>query len=168
MRLHRARAKAKRELHPAIDERLLRMLKRVVAQGQPDVRVTAVEREGQTLAAAIRIYHHDTCWFYNTGFDPSAARLSPGLLVQLHSIREAIDEGLRWADLGQGDFAYKRALGGRPINRMKLDLTSPSAAGRAMRWASMFRQHAEQSPRLRAAARAARRTMLDRKQSLSG
>jgi len=155
--LHRARAEARRELHPAVDHRMLAMLGRVLARGKPELRVNVVERNGTTLAAAICLYDDDTCWGYNMGFDPSAARLSPGVLVHLQEIRAALEHGSRRSDLGQGDHAYKRLLGGKPIERLKLELTSQSAAGRVMRWAAEFRNHAQRDPRLRAAALAARR-----------
>jgi CelD/BcsL family acetyltransferase involved in cellulose biosynthesis len=137
----------------------------MVTLGEPDLRVTAVEQGGSTLAAAVVIEHHDTLWMYNTGFEPSAARLAPGMLLNLHSLRVSIERGLRCADFGEGDFVYKRDLGAEPINRVKLDLTSPSSAGRMMRWAYRFRRHAERNPRLRAAALAARRAVLVRSKS---
>ena len=163
--LHQARAESKRELHPAVDHSLLAMLKRVLSRGNPELNVNVVERDGTTLAAAICLYDEDTCWGYNVGFDPSASQLSPGVLVHLQEIRAALEHGSRRSDLGPGDHAYKRLLGGEPTDRFKLELTSPSPAGRVMRWVSLVRQQIEQNPRLRAAALEARRSVLLRSRS---
>ena len=156
VRLHQARAQSKGEVHPVIDQRLLEMLRRVLSRRKPHLQVNVVERKGTTLAAAICLYDDNACWGYNTGFDPSAAHLSPGILVHLQEIRAAIERGSRRCDLGEGEHAYKRYLGGKPVHRVGLEFTSPSAAGRVMRWAVIRRQHAAQNSRMRAAADFAR------------
>jgi CelD/BcsL family acetyltransferase involved in cellulose biosynthesis len=159
VRLHQARAASKGEVHPAMDQRLVAMLGRVLSRGKPDLQVNVVEREGATLAAAICLYDDDTCWGYNTGFDPAAARFSPGLLVHLQEIRAAIEHGSQRYDLGGGEHPYKRYLGGKPIPRLMLEFTSPSPAGRVMRSAALFRRRAAQHPGLRTVAVAACRTV---------
>jgi CelD/BcsL family acetyltransferase involved in cellulose biosynthesis len=156
VRLHQARAQTKGELHPTIDHRLLAMLVRVLSHGKPELHVNVVEWEGTTLAAEISLSDDDTWWGYNKGLDLSAAHLSPGVLLQLQSIRAAIEHGYRRYDFGPGEYAYKRYFGGKPIHRVALELTTPSAAGGVMRWVALIKHHPEQYPRLHAAAHTAR------------
>jgi CelD/BcsL family acetyltransferase involved in cellulose biosynthesis len=133
VRLHEARARAKGEVHRVIDMRLARMLARVAGHGVPELRLFAVAQRGSTVAVGVQLDHIGETWAYNTGFDPAAGRLSPGLLVRLGSIRDAIERGGRRLDLGPGDFAYKRDLGGEAYDRISVDVTPGSVAGRLMR-----------------------------------
>jgi hypothetical protein len=48
---------------------------------------------------------------YLTGYDSNYARISPGMLIQLDSIRKAIETGAIYYDFLLGDDQYKRSLG---------------------------------------------------------
>jgi len=140
VRLHNERAQTKGEFHPAIDDRLAGMLARVATCESPELRVWVLDQAGTALAAAVTLDHAGESWAYNTGFAPAAAHLSPGLVVGLASIRDAIERGARRYDLGPGDFAYKREMGAQPCQRIRLEMTRGSAAGRALRIASLSRR----------------------------
>jgi CelD/BcsL family acetyltransferase involved in cellulose biosynthesis len=126
--LHQARARAKGEVHRVIDDRLVEMLSRVSGHAQPELRVFVLEQGGSVIGVGVQIDHAGGTCAYNTGFDPAAARLGPGALVRLASIRDAIDRGGHWFDFGPGDFPYKRALGGQLVERSRIDTANGSVA----------------------------------------
>jgi CelD/BcsL family acetyltransferase involved in cellulose biosynthesis len=128
--LHASRARAKREVHAHIDDRLALMLQRIASRGRPELRVVALEQEQRTLAVTVRFDNRGRSCFFNAGFEPSASRLSPGIVVELASIRDAIERGNHWYDLGPGDYRYKRDLGGLARDLIRVRATSGSIAGR--------------------------------------
>jgi CelD/BcsL family acetyltransferase involved in cellulose biosynthesis len=130
--LHQARARAKGERHHAIDERLVGMLTRVAEHAQPELRAFVLEQHGRSVGVALQLDHARQTCAYNTGFDPAAAKLSPGVIVRLASIRDAIERGGQSFDFGPGDFAYKRALGGAPVRRCRIDTANPEIANRLL------------------------------------
>ena len=170
-RLHTARAQTKGERHRVIDARLVRMLVEVAVRGAPELRVFVVEHEGATIGAAVQLDNRRETWAYNTGFDPAAAHLSPGLVVRLATVRDSIDRGVERLDLGPGDFAYKRDFGGEPYTRLKVDVTSRSFAGRVMRERLRSEHRLRNAPLLRSGVmrwRALRRVRYERAGNLDG
>lgn len=160
-RLHTARALTKGQVHRVIDDRLIRMLGRVADRATPELRVFVVEQDERPIGVGVQLDHGGVTWAYNTGFEPSAARLSPGLLVRLASIEDSIGRGIQRLDLGPGDFGYKRDFGGRRFNRVKVDVTNRSLAGELVRARIRGEQQLRESELLRRAVlrwRAARRT----------
>jgi CelD/BcsL family acetyltransferase involved in cellulose biosynthesis len=130
--LHAARAEQKGERHPVVDGRLCRLLLALPAASTPHLRLFELTAAGRTLGVTIRIDHGSTAYFYNAGFDPAASAMSPGIVLELASIRDAIESGLARFDLGPGDYRYKRDLGGeRRDNGRRLIATSPSRLGAA-------------------------------------
>jgi CelD/BcsL family acetyltransferase involved in cellulose biosynthesis len=132
-RLHTARAHTKGERHKVIDERLVAMLCGIADRGTPELRVRVVERDGVAIGVGVQTDNGRETWAYNTGFDPAAAQLSPGLVVRLESIRDSIERSVTRLDLGPGDFAYKLDFGGEAFDRVKVDISNRSLSGRLMR-----------------------------------
>ena len=81
------------------------------------------------MGVSVRLDHGTTGYFYNAGFDPAAAAMSPGIVLELVSIRNAIETGLTCFDLGPGDHRYKRDLGGERRTASRLVATSRSPLG---------------------------------------
>jgi CelD/BcsL family acetyltransferase involved in cellulose biosynthesis len=153
--LHRSRAQAKGEVHEHMDDRLPAMLAGLDGRPGPRIVATSVRQESVTVAVTVRIDLGEHSWFYNAGFDPAASRLSPGLVVELASIRDAIERGQRTYDLGPGDYRYKRDLGGEERELLRVSATSSSAAGHMARaWRA-----ARRNQWLRARRDALRRTL---------
>jgi len=50
----------------------------------------------------------DTCYFYQAGFDPAHQAISPGTVLVAHTVRRAIEHGVRRFDFLRGDEPYKR------------------------------------------------------------
>jgi CelD/BcsL family acetyltransferase involved in cellulose biosynthesis len=64
-------------------------------------------------------------YLYNNGYDERFKSLSVGLLGKLLSIRDSIRSGMRAYDFLKGAEAYKRRLGGQPVQlyRCLIELT---------------------------------------------
>ena len=151
VRLHRERALAKHELHSAIDNRLAEMLTRVAQQTVPVLTVVSLTRAGETLAVAVNVNHAGESWGYNTGFATDAAHFSPGLIVCLAAIRDAIDGGAHRFDLGPGDSKFKLELGGERCDRQRIEIGSRSPIALGWRTASLSRRRLRQVPWVRTA-----------------
>jgi CelD/BcsL family acetyltransferase involved in cellulose biosynthesis len=170
VRLHRERARAKREAHPNIDWRLAELLVRLGEHQTPRLSVMTLQRDGDAIAVGLAMEQGTADWFYNFGFDPSVAKLSPGVVLGLASIRAAIARGATRCDFGPGDARYKRDLGGEPVPRIRLEATSASLSGqvhragavvrRQMRDVSVVREAREKGLRVTAPSRTARDGML--------
>lgn len=132
VRLHQARAAAKGERHPQVDERLARMLGALRGARSFELRVLELARGGRRLGVWIGLERGSTAWYYNLGIDPDALALAPGIALQLESIRAAIDGGRRVLDLGPGADPYKLELGGVLDDRVDATAVSASARGRAV------------------------------------
>lgn len=138
VRLHRLRASAKGEEHPHVDDRLAAML----AELDEALRVFELNVDGARIAVTIRLDGPQVAHFYNGGNHPDWSRLSPGIVVELASIADAIDRGLVRYDLGPGEFRYKRELGGERAER--LNVAIPPRGG----WRRLRRLAAGLVPRL--------------------
>lgn len=64
---------------------------------------------GERTVAALLAFHHNGCaYYYQSGWDPSIAKLSPGSLCVARAVRTAIEEGITLFDFLRGDEPYKR------------------------------------------------------------
>jgi CelD/BcsL family acetyltransferase involved in cellulose biosynthesis len=64
--------------------------------------------EGEPIGAIYGMTLGDTVYYYQAGFDPSKAAVSPGTLLVAATIRRAIEEGKQHFDFMRGDEPYKR------------------------------------------------------------
>lgn len=69
--------------------------------------MSLLELVGQPIGAIYAMRLGRTCFFYQSGFDPSKSSLSPGTLLVAHTIKRAIEEGLTHFDFLRGDEPYK-------------------------------------------------------------
>lgn len=127
--LHGARAGDKGERHPHVDERLCRLLLDLPAAGRIRLRLFELSAAGQAIGITVRIDYGSTAHLYNAGFDPSHGHVSPGVVMELASIRDAIERGLTSFDLGPGEYRYKRDLGGQRRLTHRLVAVSPTPRG---------------------------------------
>lgn len=69
--------------------------------------------DGDRTRAAMLVFHRGRrAYYYQSGWDPAIAELSPGSLCLARAIRTAIDERLTVLDLLRGDESYKRHWAG--------------------------------------------------------
>jgi CelD/BcsL family acetyltransferase involved in cellulose biosynthesis len=127
--LHSARASQKGERHPDVDERLCRLLLTLPATGRLWLRLFELSAGGQVIGITVRIDYGSTAHLYNAGISPAHGHVSPGVVLELESIRNAIERGLTTFDLGPGDYRYKSDLGGQRRDTHRLIAVSPSLRG---------------------------------------
>ncbi|MGC2192135.1 MAG: GNAT family N-acetyltransferase [Candidatus Dormiibacterota bacterium] len=95
------------------------------------LRIQFIKADGRLTAATLGFTVSATWHLYNSGYQPEAAALSPGLLCVAEGIRVAIDEGCQTADFLRGSEAYKYHLGAVDKPLWRLQLSSPG--GREVR-----------------------------------
>jgi CelD/BcsL family acetyltransferase involved in cellulose biosynthesis len=77
--------------------------------------------DGSPVAAAFGFEDDDTYYLYNSGYDPEARDLSPGIVMLAALIRRAVSSGKQVFDFLKGDEAYKARHGAhaRPLYEFK-------------------------------------------------
>ena len=78
---------------------------------------------GQRIGAYMNFLYRDRVLVYNSGLDPAAYRLSPGIILMAHLIRHAIEEQKHTVfDFLRGDEPYKYRLGGTDthVHRLRI------------------------------------------------
>ncbi len=95
-----------------------------------------LEIDARPAAAEFKLLDGDTVYYYQTGMEPSLAGESPGWLLQIASLRRAIDDGFRWFDFLRGDETYKSAWGARSHALADVRIVSrrPAAQWRHRLW----------------------------------
>ncbi|MGH7643757.1 MAG: GNAT family N-acetyltransferase [Candidatus Dormibacteria bacterium] len=117
-------------LTPAVEAFIRRACQGLEQRGW--LRLQFIEAGGKLLAATLGFTVSDTWRLYNSGYQPEAAALSPGLLCVAEGIRVAIEEGCHTADFLRGSEAYKYHLGAvdTPLWRLRLSVTGGPESGR--------------------------------------
>lgn len=78
----------------------------------------------QRVATYMNFLYGDRIMVYNSGLDPAAYRLSPGIVLMAHLIRQAIEEQrYRIFDFLRGGEPYKYDLGGTDTHVHRLNIT---------------------------------------------
>jgi CelD/BcsL family acetyltransferase involved in cellulose biosynthesis len=80
------------------------------------LRLWFLEAEGEPLAALLTYEYAGSVGLYNSGFDPTRAALSPGIVLLCHVIRDAIERGFGRFDFLRGEEPYKYAFGPLPVD----------------------------------------------------
>jgi CelD/BcsL family acetyltransferase involved in cellulose biosynthesis len=79
---------------------------------------------GQRIGAYMNFLYGERVLVYNSGLDPAAYRLSPGIVLMAHLIRHAIEEQKHEIfDFLRGDEPYKYNLGGSDTHVNRLNIT---------------------------------------------
>ena len=99
-----------RDLAAGLGEQGLARLSTLTLDGRPAARIFALEGGGATM-------------LYNSGYDPSLGSLAVGLLSKALLVRDAIERGREAVDFLRGQEPYKRHLGGRPRDIVRLRLS---------------------------------------------
>jgi len=81
--------------------------------------------EDRPAAAVFCVEYGGTVALYNSGFDPRARALSPGVVLIAHTIRDAIARGCRRYDFLRGDEPYKYGFGAVPTDVLRVTLERP-------------------------------------------
>ena len=71
------------------------------------LRLVIASHEGTPVAAQFALIDDDCWYFYQSGMEPQASHLRPGLSLFTHAIRNTIDSGRSRFDMLRGDEPYK-------------------------------------------------------------
>ena len=85
---------------------------------------------GQPAAAALGIVSGSVLYMYQCGMAPALAAHRPGWLLNIATIRHAIEQGLDKVDFLRGDEPYKCQLGGEPTELLETCLVGPRLSSR--------------------------------------
>ena len=127
-------AHAGKALLPSIvEDRFRRFLTMVACELVPAGRATLVEYfvDGESCALYLDLVDDRAFHGYMGGFEPAHARLEPGKLHILASIRSSIEAGRVWANLGRGGEQYKLAFQPEPFVSRSVAVTSGRLRSRA-------------------------------------
>jgi CelD/BcsL family acetyltransferase involved in cellulose biosynthesis len=78
--------------------------------------------EGRPAASLFSLEYGGSVGVYNSGFDPEARALSPGVVLIARTIEDAIARGFRRYDFLRGDEPYKYGFGAVPTEVMRVTL----------------------------------------------
>jgi CelD/BcsL family acetyltransferase involved in cellulose biosynthesis len=77
-------------------------------------RLSTLVLDGEPTGMTLAFENPETVYLYNSGYDPSFARISAGLVSKAWVIRSAIECGKQTFDFLRGHEDYKHNLGGEP------------------------------------------------------
>jgi CelD/BcsL family acetyltransferase involved in cellulose biosynthesis len=91
-------------------------------------RLWFLERVGAAVASFLCLEYLDSArgsvGLYNSGFDPTHAKLAPGIVLLASVIHDAIDRGAPEFDFLRGEEPYKYAFGPTPQDLFRVRLTT--------------------------------------------
>lgn len=72
-------------------------------------RLYTLRHQGNAAAALLAFHFRDSALYYQAGWDPDSvlAAHSPAVVLMAHSVRDSIEQGLRYYEFLRGDEAYK-------------------------------------------------------------
>jgi CelD/BcsL family acetyltransferase involved in cellulose biosynthesis len=107
---------------------------RFLLHGQ--LRLQWLEVDGRPAAVELDLLGDDALFYYQTGMDPDLAEISPGWLLQIASLKQAITDGLASFDFLRGDEAYKATWGAeaRSLGQLRVAAKRPLARLRHELW----------------------------------
>lgn len=94
---------------PQMETFFARLIEEMDAAGL--VRLYLLDLDAQPVAAVLCFVSANRLYMYNSGYDPSLAPYSVGLVSKAEVIRDAIEQGYECVDFLRGDESYKYDLG---------------------------------------------------------
>ena len=122
LRLHRLSKVGKARFMDERMEGFFREITRALAAAGW-ARLWFLDREGAGVAAFLCFEYRGSVGLYNSGFDPQHAKLSPGIVLLAHVIRDAIERGVALFDFLRGEEPYKYAFGPTPQDLFRIRVT---------------------------------------------
>ena len=114
LRLYRESRTDKAEFMTEPMERFFRAITAALA-AEDKLTIEFLKLSGLRVAAVLCFCGGDESLLYNSGYDPSYAYLSVGLVSKALSLRKAIEEGKRRFDFLRGPEPYKYDLGAKDV-----------------------------------------------------
>jgi CelD/BcsL family acetyltransferase involved in cellulose biosynthesis len=91
------------------------------------LRLDFMEVGGRPIASTFGFHFSDRFYLYNSAYEPSAGRLSPGLVLVTQLIRRSIAEGCAVFDFLRGEERYKFDLGGEAVPLQNVKIFGPDS-----------------------------------------
>jgi CelD/BcsL family acetyltransferase involved in cellulose biosynthesis len=113
LRLHRSSRAGKAKFMDEPMEAFFRDVSAALA-ARGTVRLWFLDADAGPMASFITLEWNGTVGLYNSGFEPSRAALSPGLVLLAHVIRDALNRGKTRFDFLRGEERYKYEFGPTP------------------------------------------------------
>ncbi len=133
LELRRGRAIAMGQRHKHMDARYEAFLQEAVAALLPGgARLWRLDLDGEMIASRLNLVQGPREHSYLLGLGEGHANLSPGNMLELQAIADAISQGRSEFELGPGRDVYKYRLGGVDREVARLVVASSSARGRAL------------------------------------
>jgi CelD/BcsL family acetyltransferase involved in cellulose biosynthesis len=85
-----------------------------------------VEVAGKPVAATFSFQFDKTFYLYNSAYEPTVARLSPGYILVSRLIEDAIERGIKQFDFLRGPERYKYQFGANPLPLNNVRVIRPS------------------------------------------
>lgn len=113
-----------------MDHRMERFFRRIAAAlaDRGMVRLWFLDTPGGALATFLALEWDGTVAVYNSGYRPDQAHLSPGVVLLVHMLRDAIERGKRRFDFLRGEERYKYEFGPRAEAVYRV-VVAPAEAG---------------------------------------
>jgi CelD/BcsL family acetyltransferase involved in cellulose biosynthesis len=125
--LHRRRWQSRTERHafstPAYMAFHGELVRALNARGR--LRLFALEAEGEMIAVLYCMRFRDELLYFQGGFDPQRADVSPGQVLMGHAIEAAIAEGCTVFDMLKGDYDHKRHFFAESRATVEIDASQP-------------------------------------------
>ena len=121
--LHRRSRVGKERFMDLAMERFFRRVSAGLADADV-VRLWFLDGASGPLASFITLEWDGTVGLYNSGFQPAAAALSPGLVLLAHVVEDAIRRGKRRFDFLRGEERYKYEFEPTPEEVFKVTITT--------------------------------------------
>ncbi len=133
LELRRGRAIAMGQRYKHMDAHYEAFLQEAVAGALPEgARLWRLDLEGEMIASRLNLVQGPREHSYLLGLGEGHANLSPGNMLELQAIADAIAQGRSEFELGPGRDVYKYRLGGVDREVARLVVASGSARGRAV------------------------------------
>jgi CelD/BcsL family acetyltransferase involved in cellulose biosynthesis len=97
------------------------------------LRLEWLEFDGRVLASEYQFVGNDTVYAYQGGIEPTELELSPGWLMLLSSVKQAISEGRTKFDLMRGDEAFKAHWRALPTQTEDIRIVKRTASNQVRR-----------------------------------
>ncbi len=80
---------------------------RLLNRMREEAQLVLLRLDGRPIAAQYNFRYLDKLYQYQSGFDPEFAALSPGMVLMLLVLREAIEDSVAWFEMLRGEEGYK-------------------------------------------------------------
>lgn len=118
MQLHAARQRTQDHADGSFGDMAVRVFHRFAAAellAEGNAVLYVLERGGVPLGALYALRDHRRVYTYSQGFNPAAKAYSPGTVLILHTIRDAVATGRTALDFLRGNERYKYGYGARDV-----------------------------------------------------